>query len=54
MSETSTSPPAERVSGVPAPPPDAENPAIIFAKKTYIWTLVFSAGFIGAVILFIL
>lgn len=54
MSDPNTSPPAERVSGVPAPLPDAENPAIIFAKKTYMWTLVFAAGFIGAVILFIL
>jgi len=49
-----TSPPADRATGVPAPPPDAENPAIIFARKTYIWTLVFAAGFIGAVILFVL
>ena len=41
-------------SGVPAPPPDEENPAIIFAKKTYFWILVFAAGFIGAVVIFIL
>ena len=55
MSDPNASPPAERVSASPAPPPpDAENPAIIFAKKTYMWTLVFAAGFIGAVILFIL
>ncbi|MGI9627660.1 MAG: hypothetical protein ACR2QM_12545 [Longimicrobiales bacterium] len=40
--------------GIPPLPPDAENPAIIFAKKTYWWVLVFSAGFIGAVLLFIL
>jgi len=43
-----------RASGVPAPPPDDENPAIIFAKKTYFWILMFAAGFIGAVVLFIL
>jgi hypothetical protein len=54
LSDPSSAPPAERPSGVPAPPPDDENPAIIFAKKTYIWTLIFAAGFIGAVLLFIL
>lgn len=54
MSDASSSTPAERASGVPAPPPDDENPALIFAKKTYIWTLIFAAGFIGAVLLFIL
>ena len=54
MSELPTTPPADQGAGVTPPPPDAENPALIFARKTYIWTLVFAAGFIGAVILFIL
>ena len=54
MSDPSTSTPASQAAGVPAPPPDTENPAIIFAKKTYMWVLVFAAGFIGAVVLFIL
>ena len=41
-------------SGVPAPPPDSENPAIIFAKKTYFWLVIFAVAFIGAVVVFIL
>jgi len=60
VSEDSSSTPAPTgalaptAAGVPALPPDAENPAIIFAKKTYIWLLVFAIGFIGAVVAFVL
>lgn len=46
--------PAKAAGGVPALPPDAENPALIFARKTYIWLLVFAVGFIGAVVVLIL
>jgi hypothetical protein len=41
----------------PAPPvalPDAQNPAIIDARKTFLITIISSALFIGAVVLFIL
>lgn len=54
MSEQNAPTPPPAASGVPAPPPDEENPAIIFARKTYLWILMFAAGFIGAVVLFIL
>ena len=54
MSEHTTSTPAPASADIPALPPDAENPALIFAKKTYIWLWVFAVGFIGAVVAFIL
>lgn len=38
----------------PAPPPDAENPAIIDAHKTFIITIVSAALFIGAIAVLIL
>lgn len=38
----------------PAPPGDAENPAIIDARKTFIITMVSSVLFIGVIVLFIL
>ena len=38
----------------PAPPPDADNPAIIDAHKTFAITLVSAALFIGAIAVLIL
>ena len=37
-----------------AAPPDDENPAIIEAHKTFVITMISSALFIGAVLIFIL
>ena len=37
-----------------AAPPDDQNPAIIEAHKTFVITLISSALFIGAVLIFIL
>ena len=37
-----------------APLPDDQNPALIEAHKTYVITLISSALFIGAVLIFIL
>ena len=37
-----------------APPPDAENPAIIDAEHAFVVTLIGAALFIGAVFVFIL
>jgi hypothetical protein len=37
-----------------AAPPDDENPALIEAHKTFVITMISSALFIGAVLIFIL
>ena len=37
-----------------APPPDDQNQAIIEAEKTFVITMISSALFIGAVLIFIL
>jgi hypothetical protein len=39
---------------VVGPGPDADNPALVFAKKTYLWTIIFAVGFVGSVLIFIL
>jgi hypothetical protein len=36
------------------PGPDADNPALIFARKTYLWTIILAIGFVGSVVIFIL
>lgn len=38
----------------PEAPPDEQNPAIIDARKTFAITLISTALFVGAVVLFIL
>lgn len=42
------------VANVPAPPPDDQNPAIIFARKTFWSTTIGAVLFVAAVVLFIL
>jgi len=37
-----------------APPPDDVNPALLDLNKTFGWTLLLAAGFIGSVVFFIL
>jgi len=46
--------PASQPHGVPAPPPDDENPALIDAHQAFIITVVSAALFIGVVTVFIL
>ncbi len=45
--------PAELAAQVPPPPPDEANDAIVFAKKTMRSTLILSALFIGAAVVWI-
>ena len=40
--------------GVPAPPPDAENEAIIDARKTFVATVITFVLFAGAALVIIL
>ena len=40
--------------GVPVPPPDDENPALIDAKQALVVTIVAAALFIGVVVVFVL
>ncbi len=35
---------------IPAPPPDDQNDAIIFARKTLRWTTILAVGFIAAAV----
>ncbi len=42
---------AELAAAIPAPPPDEENDAIIFARKTMLWTTVLTVGFVGAAVI---
>jgi hypothetical protein len=39
---------------VPPAPPDAENPAIIDAAKTFRWTLIGAVFFVGSAVFLIL
>ncbi len=43
---------AELAASIPDPPPDAENDAILFARKTFRVTAVLSALFIGAAVVY--
>lgn len=45
---------AELAAKVPPAPPDDENEAIQFAKKTLLWTVILAVGFVGAVVVAIL
>lgn len=38
---------ADLAAGIPTAPPDADNDAIIFAKKTLRWTLILTLLFVG-------
>ena len=39
---------------IPAPPPDAENPAILDAGKTFFWTVIGAVAFCGAALFIIM
>ena len=41
---------AELAARIPAPPPDDQNDAILFARKTFFWTTFLAVGFIGAAV----
>ena len=45
---------AQLAAKVPPAPPDAENEAIQFAKKTLLWTVILAVGFVGTVVAMIL
>ncbi len=42
----------ELAAKIPSPPPDAENEAILFAKKTFGWTLILAVLFVGAAVVY--
>lgn len=44
----------ERGDDLPPPPAYDENPAVIDAHRTFLWTLIGAALFIGTVVSFIL
>ena len=52
-SEPKPTTPASTEEGLAAPP-DEQNPAIIDARKTFIYIVLGAAAFIGAVVVFIL
>lgn len=54
MSQDPTTPAPTSAPGVPAPPPDDQNPALVDAHKTFVITLISAALFIGAVFVFVL
>ena len=43
---------AELAAEIPAPPPDESNEAIIFARKTLVWTFRLAVGFVGAAVVY--
>lgn len=43
---------AELAAEIPAPPPDESNEAVIFARKTLVWTFRLAVGFIGAAVVY--
>ena len=43
---------AELAAEIPAPPPDETNEAIVFARKTLVWTFRLAVGFIGAAVVY--
>lgn len=56
-SESQGAVPTDVASAQPAPPPalpDAQNPAIIDGRKTFVITVISAGLFIGAVVLFVL
>jgi len=53
-SEPKPTTPASTEDAALAAPPDEQNPAIIDARKTFIYIVLGAAAFIGAVVVFIL
>ena len=43
---------AELAATIPPAPPDETNEAIIFARKTLLWTFLLAVGFIGAAVIY--
>ena len=43
---------AELAAEIPDAPPDETNEAIIFARKTLVWTFRLAVGFIGAAVVY--
>jgi hypothetical protein len=43
---------AERAAEIPAAPPDEANEAVIFARKTLVWTFRLILGFIVAAVVY--
>ena len=43
---------AELAAEIPPAPPDETNEAIIFARKTLVWTFRLAIGFIGAAVVY--
>ncbi len=43
---------AELASRIPDAPPDETNDAIVFAKKTFRWTTILTALFVGAAVVY--
>ncbi|MCE2398822.1 MAG: hypothetical protein J4F34_07300 [Gemmatimonadetes bacterium] len=42
----------ELAAAIPPPPPDESNEAIIFARKTLVWTFRLAVGFIGVAVIY--
>ncbi|MCY3808368.1 MAG: hypothetical protein OXG58_02835 [Gemmatimonadetes bacterium] len=42
----------ELAAAIPPPPPDESNEAIIFARKTLVWTFRLAVGFIGVAVVY--
>lgn len=45
---------AELAAQIPPAPPDEENEAIQFAKKTFKWTVILAVGFIAVAVVILL
>ena len=43
---------AELAAEIPDAPPDETNEAIVFARKTLVWTFRLAVGFIGAAVVY--
>ncbi len=43
---------AELAAEIPNAPPDETNEAVIFARKTLVWTFRLAIGFIGAAVVY--
>ena len=54
MSDQTTPTRAEQAAALPPLPPDDENPAIQFAKKSFYYSMGLIVAFIAAVVAFIL
>lgn len=45
---------AELAAKIPPAPPDEENEAIVFAKKTFRWTVILAVAFIAVAVVILL